>query len=89
MTRRLLSISTRKLPLAVDSNNWIFLAGYFAGDPNDEITVHRIADRGEEHRVKIHSTNVLERLSGEIKRRANVVGIFLNERLCADWSARS
>jgi transposase-like protein len=29
--------------------------------------------------VKIHSTNVLERLNGEIKRRANVVGIFPNE----------
>jgi transposase-like protein len=31
------------------------------------------------HRVKIHSTNVLERLNGEIKRRAHVVGIFPNE----------
>ena len=29
--------------------------------------------------MKIHSTNVLERLNGEIKRRANVVGIFPNE----------
>jgi transposase-like protein len=31
------------------------------------------------HRVKIHSTNTLERLNKEIKRRANVVGIFPNE----------
>jgi len=30
-------------------------------------------DFPKEHRVKIHSTNVLERLNGEIKRRANVV----------------
>ena len=36
-------------------------------------------DFPKEHRVKIHSTNVLERLNGEIKRRANVVGIFPNE----------
>ena len=33
----------------------------------------------EDHRVKLHSTNGLERLNQEVKRRANVVGIFPNE----------
>jgi putative transposase len=37
-------------------------------------------DFPKEHRVKSHSTNVRERLNGEIKRRANVVGIFPNEK---------
>ena len=32
-----------------------------------------------QHRSKLHSANPLERLNGEIKRRTEVAGIFLNE----------
>ena len=33
----------------------------------------------KEHRAKLHSTNPIERLHGEIERRTNVIGIFPNE----------
>ena len=32
-----------------------------------------------QHRAKLHSTNPLERLNGEIKRRGGGIGIFPNE----------
>jgi transposase-like protein len=36
-------------------------------------------DFPREHRAKIHSTNPIERLNGEIKRRTDAVGMFPNE----------
>ncbi len=36
------------------------------------------------HRAKLHSTDPIERLNGEIKRRTAVVGIFRNDRL-SEW----
>ncbi len=59
--------------------------GARTGTPYGEKSADRLVRRNGyrervwETRAKIHSTNPIERLIGEIKRRTGVVGIFPNE----------
>jgi transposase-like protein len=52
------------------------LAGFMNQAEADALTLMSFP---KDHRPKIHSANPLERPNGEIKRRADVVGIFPNE----------
>jgi putative transposase len=51
--------------------------GAFIDESELDVLAHM--DFPAQHRSKIHSTNPLERLNKEVKRRADVVGIFPNE----------
>jgi putative transposase len=52
---------------------WPKLAAFIDDGETDVLSY---LDFPEQHRSKLHSTNPLERLNKEVKRRAHVVGIF-------------
>jgi putative transposase len=59
---------------------WPKLAAFMDASEHDVLAY---MDFPAQHRVKLHSTNTIERLNKEVKRRADVVGIFPAESAIA------
>ncbi|CCD87931.1 putative transposase (Fragment) [Bradyrhizobium sp. ORS 285] len=61
----------------------------FAAQREAELDVLAYMSFPPQHRAKLHSTNPIQRVNGEIKRRTEVVGIFSNEDVIGLSSVRS
>jgi transposase-like protein len=60
-------------------NEYSRLADQIRGQFEETLAVH---DLPREHRRRVYTTNMMERVMREIKRRTHVVGIFPNEASC-------
>ena len=72
--------------LAKWSGKYSKLTGWVEENIDETLTFYRLP---RQHHKHLKSTNMLERLNEEIKRRTHVVRIFPNGESCLCWCGRS
>ena len=81
--RRIEDVGLRAQEVAALADRWASVSEKLANQIKDQYEqTMTVSDLPSEHQRKLYTTNLLERVMEEIKRRTHVIGIFPNEASC-------